>query len=247
MRHTTAILACALLCISFNACDNGISKQTLPDGSLEIIEGSLVKGVKKIYSRDGALLSNIEIKDSMPNGMCVYYYSNGKAKSSVVAHMGKKDGVETEYYITGEKSKEVSFHMGKRNGKYRRYYRSGKLKSDQTYAMSKGLGDLKEYAEDGSIIPLAQMEVTVANGVTSVGKFDITVNMNPVINTYRLYAKYPIVSETQPYKKIRVINGKGSIEIYRSQLTSKREVEIVVFYKTKFDNEYKVSRIVTLK
>jgi len=247
MRHASIICTIALLCISLISCDNGITKQTLPDGGMLVLEGSQAKGLKKIYSPDGALVASIEIKDSIPNGKCVYYYSNGKAKSTINSVNGKKDGLEVSYYLTGKKAKEVTFKNGRRDGRCCQFYPSGKLKSEQTFALSKGLGDLKEYTEDGTPITLAALEVTVINQIKTSGRFSVEAKLNPVVKGLRMYMKYPVTASSQPYKKIKTLNGVGTMDIYRLMLDKTRELEVLVVYKTEFGNECKISQIVTLK
>ncbi len=244
-------VAKVLLFVAFGAllsfCGRDIKVKYLPDGSKELLEGTVIDGIKRVYGPEDNLTMVIPLKDSLPNGLVISYYSNGKVKEITKAVNGVKDSTSVSYYITGEKSGEVNYFMGKKDGAEKQFYPSGKLKSIQTFKMNMSNGDLKEYTEQGEIIPTAQLVVTVANKLSTQGEFIITAKLNPENKQFRLYRKYPIISETQPYTKVMVKDGVGVTEIFGTQLEESRKVEIVAIYKTPFGNSCKLIKYVMLR
>ncbi|HUW04745.1 MAG TPA: hypothetical protein VMW01_00650 [Williamwhitmania sp.] len=241
----TALFVAFAMLLAF--CGRDVKVKYLSDGSKELLEGTMIDGIKRVYGPEDNLTMIIPLKDSLPNGMVISYYSNGKVRNIVKAVKGVKDSTDVSFYVTGVKSNETNYFLGKKNGDQKEFYPSGKLKSVQTFKMSMSNGDLKEYTMQGELIPNAQLIVEVENKLSTWNEFVITARLYPPTKKFRLYRKYPIISETQPYTKVEVINGVGRIEIFRTQLEESRKMEIVAIYKTPFGNDCKLPKQVVLK
>lgn len=244
VAKTALIVALAIL-LAF--CGRDVKVKYLSDGSKELLEGTMIDGIKRVYGPEDNLTMIIPLKDSLPNGMVISYYSNGKVRNIVKAVKGVKDSTDVSFYVTGVRSNETTYFLGKKNGAQKQFYPSGKLQSVQTFKMSMSNGDLKEYTEKGELIPTAKLVVKVENNLSTWGEFVVTARLDPPIKRFRLYRKYPIISETQPYTKVEVIDGAGRVEIFRTQLEASRKMEIVAIYKTPFGNDCKLTKQVALK
>jgi Uncharacterized protein conserved in bacteria len=239
------LIILATLLLSF--CRRDVQIEYLPNGGKILLEGTLKDGIKRVYGPDDNLTMLIPLKDSLPNGLIINYYSNGKVKEITKAVNGLKDSTSISYYITGEPSGEINYFMGKKDGVQKEYYISGKLKSIQTFKMNVSNGDLKEYTEQGETIPNSRLVVHVTNKLLTQGKFIVTASLDPPLYRFRLYRKYPIISETQPYTKIKVKDGVGITEIYALQLEDSHQMEIVAIYRTAFGNDCKITKRVMLQ
>ena len=241
----TALFVAFAILLTF--CGRDVKVKYLSDGSKELLEGTMIDGIKRVYGPDDNLTKVIPLKDSVPNGMLISYYSNGNVREIVKAVKGVKDSTDVSFYVTGARSNETTYFLGKKNGAQKQFYPSGKLQSVQTFKMNMSNGDLKEYTEKGELIPTAKLVVKVENNLSSWGEFVVTARLDQPIKQFRLYQKYPIISETQPYTKVEINNGAGRIEIFRTQLEASRKMEIVAIYKTPFGNDCKLIKQVVLK
>ncbi|HKL38596.1 MAG TPA: hypothetical protein VJ876_06825 [Bacteroidales bacterium] len=150
--------------------------------------------IKKNYYDNGALMSEIPVKDDAIHGIAKNYYKSGKLHSRVYYNMGEKTKT-VWYYESGEVYRVSTFKDSKIDGVRKFYYRDGTLKAEVPYKKGKPVEGLKEYTTSGTLVkgyPTIQFK--------KIEKFD----ENKVILRFNLSNKNPNVE----YNQIIEVNGR---------------------------------------
>jgi hypothetical protein len=97
-------------------------------------------------------------KADTTDGVKKYYSKDGKLKTELTILNGKRNGVAKTYYKNGRVSLEMNYKMGKREGVSNRYYENGSLYQETNYKEDKMHGARKKYREDGQPMSIARYE-----------------------------------------------------------------------------------------
>jgi antitoxin component YwqK of YwqJK toxin-antitoxin module len=150
--------------------------------------------IKKNYYDNGALMSEVPVKDDMIHGIVKNYYKSGKLHSRVYYNLGEKTKT-IWYYESGEVYRITTFSENKIDGVRKFYYRNGTLKAEVPYMKGEPIEGLKEYTTSGTLVrgyPRFQFK--------KIEKFD----ENKVILRFNLSNNTPNVE----YNQIIEVDGK---------------------------------------
>jgi MORN repeat variant len=97
-------------------------------------------------------------KADTTDGLKKYYSTDGKLKTELTILKGKRNGIARTYYKNGKVSLEMNYKTGKRDGLSKRYYEDGTLYQETNYKDDKIDGIRKKYREDGKPMAIARYE-----------------------------------------------------------------------------------------
>jgi hypothetical protein len=97
-------------------------------------------------------------KADTTDGLKKYYTQDGKLKTELTILKGKRHGVAKTYYRNGKVSLEMNYVNGKREGISKRYYEDGTLYQETNYKDDKIDGERKKFKENGSLMSVARFE-----------------------------------------------------------------------------------------
>ena len=172
-------------------------QQTPQSGSEKEDKGTEVQKtnyINKNYYDNGALMSEVPVKDDVIHGIVKNYYKSGKLHSRVYYNMGEKTKT-IWYYESGEVYRVTPFKDNMMEGVRKFYYRSGTLKAEVPYKKGEPEEGLKEYTTSGTLVsgyPKLQFK--------KVEKFD----ENKVILRFNLSNNTPNVD----FNQIIEVDGK---------------------------------------
>lgn len=129
--------------------------------SLTNYNNGLLDGEKKTFNESGVLLSELNYKDNMRNGLCITYFTNGNIESSC---MYNNDVVAGQYKTFTEEGKPIidgSIENDLFTGIHYEYNENGILISSAEFKSDVLDGIAKKYFKNGSIA----LEVPYNNGL----------------------------------------------------------------------------------
>ncbi len=97
-------------------------------------------------------------KADTTDGLKKYYTKEGKLKTELTIVKGKRNGVAKTYYKNGKVSLEMNYKMGKRDGLSKRYYEDGTIYQETNYKDDKIDGVRRKYREDGKPMSITRYE-----------------------------------------------------------------------------------------
>lgn len=107
-------------------------------------------GVKKSFSKEGKLLSEVTMKDGKRHGRARTFYKNGKVNLELNYVEDKREGKSMRYYENGILYQESEYRNDKLNGIQKRYRENGKPLSEARFEDDEPCTGLVEYRLDGS-------------------------------------------------------------------------------------------------
>lgn len=153
----------------------------------EKASNSLANGVRKEFTPDNKLVSEVSIKNGAKEGVEKIYFGSGSLKLENPYSNGKINGISKEYYESGKIKDETLFKDDKLNGESKTYYESGVMFRAVTYKDDKKVGVQKRYNETGKLHDETSYKNGVRNGVrkgysNDILGFEITYKDGKVVN-----------------------------------------------------------------
>lgn len=105
--------------------------------------------VKKKFTQDGSLKSDVEIVDGARNGVAHNYYTNGQVHSEIHYKQDLKHGTSTWFFQNGKPYRITQYVDGRKDGEQTKFYESGKLMSKVYYRQDLLQEGTVEYWEMG--------------------------------------------------------------------------------------------------
>jgi hypothetical protein len=117
------------------------------------VSGKL-NGMAKIYHPNGKMNANLNYKNNVLHGECIFYYDDQNFTKKIMAAFkdGKLDGELREFYQTGAQKSILLYQNNLLDGEAKYFYPSGSIKMEGEYADSLKTGKWKFYDEKGLII-----------------------------------------------------------------------------------------------
>ncbi len=127
----------------------------------EKASNSLANGMRKEFTPDNKLVSEVSIKNGVKEGVEKIYFGSGSLKLENPYSNGKINGISKGYYESGKIKDETLFKDDKLNGESKTYDESGVVLIVATFKDDKKVGVQKRYSETGKLLD----ETSYANGV----------------------------------------------------------------------------------
>lgn len=177
------------------------------------MEGTEANGIRRKYSAQGVIESEIPYKDSIPHGIQKTYYKTGKLFRETPVEMGEINGVIKEYYGSGKLYREMPNIKGRADGVVKKYYENGTLMAEAPFKKGKPLVGLIEYDIKANKIEHPKIIMKAINNVAKDGNFIIELTLSDK-NIVPEYSQILQFEKREISNMIIVENGKGIFSIY---------------------------------
>jgi antitoxin component YwqK of YwqJK toxin-antitoxin module len=121
------------------------------DGLYRDTDGSLFTGTLE-NKENGAIHSEIDVRDGVCNGNAVYYYSSGKTMESGTFVNGQMDGKWLRYNENGTMVGLAIYNLGKKNGTWFVWDDAGKKRFEMNYSLGEKTGTWYNWDENGNVV-----------------------------------------------------------------------------------------------
>lgn len=145
-------------------------------------------GVRKYYSADKKLKTELTILNGKRNGLARIYYKNGKVSIAMNYKMGKRDGLSKRYYEDGTLYQVTNYKDDKMDGVRKKYRENGKLMSEAKYENDFPCSGLKEYLLNGKLKDnFPSIMVTINNKLLSDGVYLVRLSLSDKNKRVKFY------------------------------------------------------------
>lgn len=205
-------------------------------------------GIRKYFIKN-RLVKEITFKNGIRQGLLKTYQLNGNIYQSFWYENGKREDTAKWYYEDGRLFRKTPYFRDSMNGIQIQYFKNGRVKAKMSYKNGIRTPYLEEFNNDGK-------KVTLYPDVVIKTQDDYKVN-----GTYKLYLELSDKSTKvtyyrgeftdslytpNKYKKINIINGKGTLVLRKTGTDKSNYIGVIAEILTGFGNKYPVYKKVNL-
>jgi len=212
-----------------------------PSGEKEKQANDPYNGVRKTYGEDGSLLSEINYKDSIRDGLARNYFRNGKVQTEVNYVKGVKEGESKSYYEDGGLYLVTPYVKGKRHGIQKKYYPGNKLMAEIPFEDNEQTTGLKEYSKTTGemITKKTHLVFNLIDNTAFKNEVDLEVKLSDNARNVKFSRYFPAEKGKKGYSYLlNTRAGKAVETFYVSPGKSRMEkVHIIGKRRTRLGND----------
>lgn len=219
-----------------------------PKTQTENINPSQKPTIKKRYTDDGTIKSDVTIVNGVRHGVAHNYYPDGSIHSKIFYKNGKKDSLSTWFYEDGSIYRTTAYNNGVKHGYQKKYYRNGTLMAEIPYINNELQPGTKEYSESGKPIkPDFEFNYSIDNSTITQQKVFLKVSGKHVDDIYKHHAFY---TDDPSFKIINFERSAKNISYYitsKKDSVSTKKISIWLYTKTRMNNHIIIEKTLTVK
>ncbi len=205
-------------------------------------------GIKQYMSGQN-LVKEVTFKNGVRQGLMKSFYQGGQLYQTFWYENGVREDSGRYYYVEGQLFRTTPYKHDTIDGIQIQYYRTGEVKA--RIGFSKGLRTpyLEEYSRDGKLVKgYPEIVVRVTDEYTSRGQYRIGLELSDNKTKFDFYRGEFIENrfDTAVCKPVKIINGKGSLDLKKSGSAGQNYVGVIASILTPFGNRNLVYKKIDL-
>ena len=201
------------------------------------------------YKSGKTLVKEVTFKNGVREGLMKSFYQTGEVRQTFWYEKGLREDSSMWYYLEGQLFRATPYKRDTIDGIQKQYYRNGRLKAKIGY--SKGLRTtyLQEFTPAGKLVSgYPSVIVNEIDNYKTKGIYRITLSLSDKSPRVRFW-KGDLSNglfDTVLCKRIKVINGIGSLDLKKTASPKSSYVGIIAEILTNFGNNYLVYKKIDL-
>jgi len=249
-RSVIVSLAFMALWISCSPKNEDIVTEYYPDGTLKSeiqVKNSMRNGITKNYDERGRLVSTAELVDDKYEGWMINYNAkNNKVTARALYKNDQQNGPATLYYSDGQLYREMTYVNGRVDSIVKTYWPGGKLQAEVFFNKGEPAVGLKEYDENGMLIKQPTIVVKELDQLSLFNKIEIRISLSDKTKDVQFYKGELKEGKYLDAKTPLIFSRDGVASLYytvpKGRATRER-ISIISRSRTKYGNTLVLHRV----
>jgi hypothetical protein len=205
-------------------------------------------GIKQ-YMSNKTLVKEVTFKNGVREGLMKSFYQTGQLRQTFWYKNGLREDSAKWFYIEGQLFRSTPYIHDTVDGIQKQYYRNGRLKARIGY--SKGLRTpyIEEFTPEGKLVKgYPQLVVETKDEYSTKGTYRIILSLTEKSREPRFFRGdvSKEVFDTAHCTKIKIIDGKGYLDLKKSNSPTSGSVGVIASSLTGFGNNYLILKKIDL-